>query len=352
MQYDATGEKEWLTAAELSFRASLSLVGKPISEGEPPTQLLQQPWWKSYGQKGSENSTKPPASVKGTVKQPQAALAKPSASTAPTSKPATNAARKPPSTTANKPAAGRTGKPTTGTAVKQAAVRQPTTGRPAGRGRAQAVATIKPQAVGGKSVATLGDLKAVTKPAETSKQPPTPPKQQPQTTTTPSPTPSSTALNQASHHPKLGLARALAKQNDGKPSEECTRHYQDVIKMSPDVHDAYIELGQMLAHSDPVAAVGVYSQFPFSNPPSFDDAYLHGEIVHLLMASESYDNPRLLSSMVAMGQALGIAVLDRHVSKLEANFKTTLLKQVYAGVHQKSVDDPDLQAFFKFKCWT
>ena len=36
---------------------------------------------------------------------------------------------------------------------------------------------------------------------------------------------------------------------------------------------------------------------------------------------------------------------------LDSKFKTDLLKKVYAGVHRKDVNDPDLAAFFKFKCW-
>ena len=361
MQYDATGDKQWLTAAEQSFRASLSLEGKPIGQGDPPAQLLQQPWWMTSGQRGSEDSVKPPAAptaTKGSTRQPAGTPAKPHTTAA--SKPAAITARKPPSTTANKPAASRANKPASNTAVKQAAVRQPAAAtKPAGRGRPQAVAPNKPQAMTGKSVATLGDLKAGAKQPETSKQASLPANQQSptaakspiSTTSVPSPPPATT-LNQSTHHPRLGLARVLSKQTNGKPSEECSSLYQEVIKMSPDVHDAYIELGELLARSDPLAAVGIYSKFPFSDPPSFDDAYLHGEIVRILMASESYDDPRLSSSMVAMGRALGITVLDRHVSTLEAKFKTNLLKQVYAGVHQKKIDDPDLQAFFKFKCWT
>ena len=156
---------------------------------------------------------------------------------------------------------------------------------------------------------------------------------------------------QPTYHPRLGLARVLSRQAEGKPSEECTSLYREVIKISPDVHDAYIELGDLLKQTDPIAAVEVYSSFPFSDPPTFDDAYLHGEIVQLLMTSESYDNPRLSVSMIAMGRALGLAVLEKNVSILEAKFKTPLLKQVYAGVHNKNIDDSELQAFFKFKCW-
>jgi len=45
-------------------------------------------------------------------------------------------------------------------------------------------------------------------------------------------------------------------------------------------------------------------------------------------------------------------VLDRYVKILEEKFKNKLLQRVYAGVNGKDVDDPDMQAFFKFKCWT
>ncbi len=127
--------------------------------------------------------------------------------------------------------------------------------------------------------------------------------------------------------------------------------YREVMTMAPHTHDAYIELGEMLVKTRPLDAVHVYSQYPFSQPPTFDDAYLHGEVSRLLMSAEAYDDPRLVSSMVAMGQALGIGVLEKQVAVLENKFKSALLKKIYAGVHRKPLNDPDLQAFFKFKCW-
>ena len=69
------------------------------------------------------------------------------------------------------------------------------------------------------------------------------------------------------------------------------------------------------------------------------------------MKSENYDAPHLCTSLIAMGKALGIGVLDKQVGILESKFKTGLLKKVYSGVHGKPVDDPELQEFFKFKCW-
>ena len=43
--------------------------------------------------------------------------------------------------------------------------------------------------------------------------------------------------------------------------------------------------------------------------------------------------------------------LEKYVKILDDKFKTATLKAVYAGVNGKTVDDPDMQAFFKMKCW-
>lgn len=43
--------------------------------------------------------------------------------------------------------------------------------------------------------------------------------------------------------------------------------------------------------------------------------------------------------------------LEKYVKILEEKFKNDTLKQVYAGVNGRDVDDPEMQAFFKFKCW-
>ena len=212
---------------------------------------------------------------------------------------------------------------------------------------------------------TLGDLKAGATKQQPSKSQESVKSAKPANTTSPkadtaspsSPPPAqqptvATEINRKTYQPRLGLARVLSKSASDKTKlEESHALYKEVISMSPDLHDAYIELGEMLSKTDPVAAVDAYAKFPFSDPPSFNDAYLHGEIVRLLMASENYNNPCLLTSMVAMGKALGIGVLEKQVSILENKFKTDLLKKVYSGVHGKPVDDPDLQAFFKFKCW-
>ena len=361
-EHEVAGDKNSLCEAELSFRASIAMEGKPITADNIPTQLAEEQWWKKMtqgktggGEKKEEKKATPPVTASGAQKTAQKSGA--------TAKQAVTGARGGPQTGRGdvaQPAGGR--KPTGG------ASRQPT--KPVGRGTTTAPGrpgqTAKtPAKPVGKTVATLGELKTGAGPpkkpiaavASKSTESVKTDEKPPSTPNAASPTPQQPAgraeINTKTHHPRLGLARILSKSasSDKAKLEESRSLYQEVISMTPDLHDAYIELGEMLSKTDPVAAVDAYARFPFSDPPSFNDAYLHGEIVRLLMSSENYDDPRLLTSLVAMGRALGIGVLEKQVSVLENKFKTDLLKKVYSGVHGKPIDDPDLQAFFKFKCW-
>ena len=72
------------------------------------------------------------------------------------------------------------------------------------------------------------------------------------------------------------------------------------------VHDAYIESADMLVRSDPLSAVEIYCKFPVSENLTFDDAYIFGEIVRLLMKLEQYDDPRLAANMISLGKVMGI----------------------------------------------
>lgn len=72
------------------------------------------------------------------------------------------------------------------------------------------------------------------------------------------------------------------------------------------VHDAYIESADMLLKSNPLAAVDVYCRFPVAETPTFDDAYIFGEIVRILMKNEKYDDPRLAQNMISLGKVYGL----------------------------------------------
>ena len=159
-----------------------------------------------------------------------------------------------------------------------------------------------------------------------------------------------TELNQPSSQSRLGLARILAKKLDG--AEQAENLYKEVIKMAPELHDPYIELGEMYAHSKPLKAVDIYVKYPFSKDLSYDDAFLYGEIVRILMKEEKFDDERLLPNMVALGKIYGFPSLDKYVAILENKLKYNhLLRKVYVDVNGKSEDDDDVKAFFKFKLW-
>lgn len=72
------------------------------------------------------------------------------------------------------------------------------------------------------------------------------------------------------------------------------------------MHDAYIESAELLTKKDPLGAVDMYCRFPVSATPNFDDAYIFGEIVRLLLKNEKYDDPRLVPNMVSWGKVMGL----------------------------------------------
>ena len=158
-------------------------------------------------------------------------------------------------------------------------------------------------------------------------------------------------LNQPLTQSRLGLARILAKKLDNL--EQAENLYEEVIKMTPELHDPYIELGEMYARSKPLKAVDIYAKYPFSKDLSYDDAFLYGEIVRILMKEEKFDDERLLPNMVALGKIYGFPSLDKYVTVLENKLKYNhLLRKLYADVNGKSEDDDDdVKAFFKFKLW-
>ena len=49
----------------------------------------------------------------------------------------------------------------------------------------------------------------------------------------------------------------------------------------------------------------MYAKFPVSENPSFDDAFIFGEIIRILMKAEKFDDERLAKNMIAYGKVLG-----------------------------------------------
>lgn len=319
------------------------MEGKSSQGAGIPEQLSQQSWYQA-------DKPQPTASEQPT-KQTATKSSQPAASTTKTTgKQATTGKVISPTRSKTQQPAAVKGKATSTAAANPRSGR--TANNPVTRAMASKVPAKSTPASAGKGVATLGELKAGSggnKPtASPTKEPSKSAEPVAKEDTIKEVVDSSAPINECSYHPRLGLARVLVKQ---KSPQEAAALYREVITMAPHIHDAYIELGEMLATDDPLAAVDVYCKFPFSTELTFDDAYLYGEIVQLLMKKESYDDPRLLQYMVAMGKVLGLSALEKHVTKLEGKFQTKLLRSVYAGVNNRDVNDTELQAFFKFKCW-
>lgn len=66
---------------------------------------------------------------------------------------------------------------------------------------------------------------------------------------------------------------------------------------------------QLLEPTDPQAAVDVYCRFPLKPvaEQSFDDAFITGEIVRMLMTMEQYDHSQLGPNLVAHGKVMGLS---------------------------------------------
>ncbi|XP_031661082.1 uncharacterized protein LOC109879786 isoform X2 [Oncorhynchus kisutch] len=346
----------------LSFQASIELEDKPQS-GEPPTQLTKQQWWQDRLAADKEKA------VKGTASQgaggggsgpPDTAVAAGRGCGRGMGGPArggTAAAAKTP-TRGGKTAPPAKNTPSTAPPAKNT----PSTASPAKHTPSTALpATVSPSRGQVGAAKTPGPAK----PSSSKTQLISPSKSKPDCSPSPAkpgPTEESAVaessnvlpkalLNRRSHAPRLGLARALSRSADSH--DQAHQLYQEVITMAPEVHDAYIELAEMLGQSDPLAAVEVYCRFPLKpvSEQNFDDAFITGEIVRILMKQGLYEHPELRHNLIAYGKVMGLGCLEKYINILEGKFMSSLLKRVYAGIHDKSVEDKDLQDFFKFKCW-
>nr|XP_008292168.1 PREDICTED: uncharacterized protein LOC103366271 [Stegastes partitus] len=339
-QYDnnpnSERSKEAIRDACLSFQASVELELKTQS-GEPPEQLSKQKWWQDRLQ--AENKKAP----KQSAAQPAAAAA--AAAKGPCD---TGVAKRGAKQGRGGPSQGRVAVTKAPPApVRGAKAARPPARAPAARGRAGAAA--KPD----RSAKPSNSSTKAQLPANKSKQ-----ERRPDGVEKAEVVVSeadrvgvSSPVNRRSHVPRLGLARALSRSADTQ--DQAKQLYREVIAMAPGVHDVYIELVQLLEPADPRAAVDVYCRFPLKPvaEQSFDDAFITGETVRLLMSQEQYDHPQLGSCLVAHGKVMGLSCIEKYIDILDAKSMTRLLKSIYARIHDRQEDDEELQDFFKFKCW-
>ncbi|XP_074532235.1 uncharacterized protein LOC141795303 [Halichoeres trimaculatus] len=328
--------KETLTDACLSFQASIELEDKSQC-GEAPEQISKQKWWQDRQEAETQRAAKQSITQAKGVKGPSD----------------TRVAK-----SATKQERGGLGPRRVAAAVTKAPA--PTPQAPIRGGKAARPPTKAPAARGRPGAVTKPDGSA--KPSTNCTKPQIPTSKSKQE---PSPSTVETAeesvgantargaspVNRRSHISRLGLARALSRSSD--THDQAKQHYQEVISMAPEVHDAYTELAQLLEPSDPQAAVEVYSRFPLKPvaEQSFDDAFITGEIVRMLMSLEQFDHLQLGPSLVAYGKVMGLSCIEKYMDILDEKGLTKVLKSVYAKIHDRQEDDQELQDFFRFKCW-
>jgi hypothetical protein len=158
---------------------------------------------------------------------------------------------------------------------------------------------------------------------------------------------------------RLGLARVLRlKLADGRSSPddgmvaEMVALFQTSIAANPRDHDPVIELAEFLIPKEPMKAVEVYNLFPCKDPPTFDDGYIHSEVVRILMKQKAYSDTRLERHLIGVGKVNGVNSIVKEIGILDEEFKfSKMLMRVYAGINGKDVSDESLQGFFKMKCW-
>eukprot|EP00056_Hartaetosiga_gracilis_P011275 m.169482 g.169482 ORF g.169482 m.169482 type:complete len:446 (-) comp13481_c0_seq8:234-1571(-) len=159
---------------------------------------------------------------------------------------------------------------------------------------------------------------------------------------------------------KLGLARVAVlryeKDSNEQNRKNVDEHFGYVLENDPHNYDVYVDYGAFLeaCEDGSSAVIALYDRFPFGNEehPSFDDAYLHGEAIRHIMKQKLLNHSTLKKHLIGLGRALGLRRIESYIDTLDESGKyTNTLKEIYAAVNHKNVDDKDLQPFFKFKCW-
>ncbi|KAJ3155777.1 hypothetical protein HDU86_004247 [Geranomyces michiganensis] len=174
--------------------------------------------------------------------------------------------------------------------------------------------------------------------------------------------------HQPTFEPRLGLARVCCRRlgilKESTPAGQnptpadttdmasqlvykIQQHYMEAIALAPRLHDAYIELAQVLEHEVSLeAAADLYARFPFvrNQTPgqpetSQDDLYIESEITRMFMKLKRYRDPVLVRSMISEGREMGIGILSKHMETLDAASENKTLMEIYAGVSRKAVDD-------------
>jgi hypothetical protein len=114
----------------------------------------------------------------------------------------------------------------------------------------------------------------------------------------------------------------------------------------------YIELFEAKVLTDHEGAVAILDSVPTKAVPDFEDAFVHGEAMRLLMKHKLYSDARLERHIVGYAKVNGLSSIDKEVQELDkANKYSKLLMRIVAAVKEIPIDEPELVEFFKVKLW-
>jgi len=142
---------------------------------------------------------------------------------------------------------------------------------------------------------------------------------------------------------------------------ECIQLLKECIAMDPKNVEPYVMLGEVMMPYSGKEALEEMSKYPTPDdrPLTFDDSFLHTEIVRLAFKhaesegreSAMYYSPIVERSLVTAGKVLGFDGISKWTDILDKKAKYKLCKKVYCLVIGRSETDPDIQQFLKSKGW-
>ncbi|KAK3272451.1 hypothetical protein CYMTET_19250 [Cymbomonas tetramitiformis] len=182
----------------------------------------------------------------------------------------------------------------------------------------------------------------------------------------PSPTPenSQKLTNPRSADARLDLARVLCEFPGGLKSDairdEVKCLYRELRELEPRNVDASIGLGEVLAGNDElVEAIREMAAYPDAvGLPSFDDSFVHIEIIRLIMKlggkdrnSPYFSSAQLKKSLVIAGKVMGFDGISKYVNTLDQFGRWDLLMEVYSAINDRPQNDKSMLDFFKAMGW-
>lgn len=160
------------------------------------------------------------------------------------------------------------------------------------------------------------------------------------------------------------LATVLQEQGlDKGAAEEIRMLYKEAKEIDPRNVEAHTGNGAIMDAGSLLDAALAISHFPDpESKPTFDDSFIHQEIVRLMLkhasttgAAETFDHPQLAKSLSIVGSVMGLDSISDDLEKLAENGRWTICRQTVQAISAHKADgaalDVDLEIFLRSKGW-